>query len=120
MAKKSSLKARLKAQKSSASDNGFKPPRDARKGVIEFTARQQTPLRTWIVSELPKGQLGIECPRCHGKAVVNKKKWLFDDIDFLSRGCTYCYAPIFIPKSVLPKTDERRYDIDPTTGKRVS
>lgn len=108
---KSKVKSRLKAQKIAseppAASNGNHKVRDVRKGVIELTARVQRS-QDWIVTTLPDGKLGIECPRCGGKAVVNRKKWLFGDTDFLSRGCTYCYRPIFIPKTLLPKTDERR------------
>lgn len=102
---KSDVKARLKAKKEAQARSNGKP-RDIRKGAIEFAAKRIN-YREWIVTTLPKGQLGIECPACNGKAVVNRKKWLFEDSDFLSRGCTYCYKPIFIPKELLPKNDER-------------
>lgn len=66
--------------------------------------RRESSLPVWKVQELPKGQLGITCPRerCGGKAVVNKKRWLESRPDFESRCCTYCYATAWIPEELLP------------------
>lgn len=67
-------------------------------------------LPVWIVSSL-NGKLGIECPACHGKAVVSRK-WaqprmverhdkdaqekLF--VMIVGRSCTYCSKTAQVPE----------------------
>jgi hypothetical protein len=113
---KSKLKQRIKKRNDEdAKDEAFRKriniQRDARKSAAEFSQRRIN-RRNWIATNLDGGKLGIECPRCHGKAVVSKKRWLFGDTDFISRGCTYCYFLAFIPKKLLPKTDPRHQDAE--------
>lgn len=62
-------------------------------------------LPIWNVTKLPKGQLGIECPRkdCQGKATVNRQKWLkgeaISEPTTKSRACTYCFRAARVPES---------------------
>lgn len=56
-------------------------------------------LRPWVVKNLGAGKAGIECPRCGGKASVNKRKWLSAS-DYKTRSCTYCFKTSMIPEDV--------------------
>lgn len=64
----------------------------------------------WKCKELGKNQLGIECPHCGEKTVVNMRHWLIRDRTFTSRGCTYCDWFATIPLDQLPIRDPRRED----------
>lgn len=78
------------------------------KALMRFKRQGDTP--DWKVTDLGGNKLGIECPRekCKGKATVNKKRWLYEQTDFLSRPCTYCNWLAMIPINILPKRDPRR------------
>jgi DNA-directed RNA polymerase subunit RPC12/RpoP len=64
----------------------------------------------WKYVEMAANKLGIECPHCGGKAVVNRKDWLIRDRFFTTRGCTYCDWWATIPIELLPVRDPRRDD----------
>lgn len=110
MAKKSSLKARKRAEREAAR----KPLKSSKKGhgrkdAMEFVAKKLS-YPEFIAKDLGEGKLGITCPRnhCRGKVIVNKKKWVFDDKDYRFRGCAYCNNLAAIPRDLLPKGDPRR------------
>ena len=67
-------------------------------------------IRFWKCTDLGANKLGIECPACGGKAVVNKSTWVSRDRDFTTRGCTYCEWFFTIPLDLLPARDPRRDD----------
>jgi hypothetical protein len=58
-------------------------------------------LPLWITAPGEGGTLRITCPRCGGKAVVNKSKWLGyrseEGHSFIGRSCTYCFKTSRIP-----------------------
>lgn len=63
------------------------------------TSRAST-LKHWIQTSLGGNRLGIQCPHCGGKVVVNGRMWLkprkFDNKDdgvttIIGRACTYCF-----------------------------
>jgi hypothetical protein len=62
----------------------------------------------WKCTELGANKLGIECPFCQGKTVVNKMRWVSIDRLFTTRGCTYCGWFATIPLEQLPARDTRR------------
>lgn len=64
----------------------------------------------WKCTDLDKNQLGVECPHCGGKTVVNMTQWLIRDRTFTTRGCTYCDWFATIPLEMLPARDPRRED----------
>jgi hypothetical protein len=64
----------------------------------------------WKCTDLGKNQLGIECPGCGNKTVVNKTVWIARDRTYTSRGCTYCDWFFTIPLDMLPARDPRRED----------
>lgn len=73
----------------------------------EEKLRKAGSVKNWIATELDSGQLGIECPRCGGKAKINKRRWIIAQPDYLSRGCTYCFYVSWIPQNLLPDGDAR-------------
>jgi hypothetical protein len=72
-------------------------------------ARPRPVEKFWACTELGANKLGIECPHCEGKTVVNKKFWLVGiDRLFTTRGCTYCGWFASIPQELLPARDPRK------------
>lgn len=70
--------------------------------------RQRPEPSFWKCTELPGNKLGIECPHCGSKTVVNRVRWVSIDRLYTSRGCTYCDWFATIPLEVLPARDPRR------------
>jgi DNA-directed RNA polymerase subunit RPC12/RpoP len=64
----------------------------------------------WKCTDIGSNKLGIECPHCGGKTVVNKKDWVTKFRDFTTRGCPYCEWFATIPLDLLPARDPRRED----------
>jgi len=65
---------------------------------------QASTLPFWITAQGEGGTLRITCPRCGGKALVNKKKWLTyrseEGRTFIGRSCTYCFKTAQIPEAM--------------------
>lgn len=78
--------------------------------------KKNSTLRIWrVVREgigYRAGWIGIECPRCGGKAVVKERSWVMIAKDYLGRSCTHCFNVSWIPLDLLPKGDDRRYDYE--------
>lgn len=83
-------------------------PRKKRAKKPVTRPRHKTP--EWKCTDLGANKLGIACPGCGEKTVVNKSRWITVDKDFTTRGCTYCGWFARIPLDVLPARDPRRDD----------
>lgn len=66
--------------------------------------------KDWTCTDLGGNRLGIQCPHCGEKTVVNKTHWISRDRTFTTRGCTYCDWFATIPLDMLPARDPRRED----------
>jgi ribosomal protein S27E len=70
--------------------------------------RVRVVIKFWITTELGGNKLGIECPNCGNKTVVNRRLWITKDDLYTTRGCTYCGWFFTIPNDILPARDQRR------------
>jgi hypothetical protein len=74
----------------------------ARESHAETTGARTSAAHTlpeWEWSNLGANKLGLCCPRCECKTIVNKKRWLASSLA-IARPCPYCFKANLVPEKL--------------------
>jgi DNA-directed RNA polymerase subunit RPC12/RpoP len=65
----------------------------------------RTKVYVWKLTDLGPNRLGVQCPWCDHKMIVNKRAWLPTKKNpFFMRSCSYCGHKVAIPEAYCVKT----------------